>query len=77
MTEEMPNKAPMNPRKIGRFRNGTIWVTMTVEPAVIPAHPTPAMARPTMNTVESGAAPHKAEPASKTMMQMRYTILVE
>lgn len=77
MTDDIPNKAPTMPTKMGLFLNGTICVTMTVDPAVMPAQPTPAIARPMMKAVELGAAPHRAEPTSKTMMVMRYTILVE
>ena len=39
---------------------------MTREPVVMPALPTPAMARPTMKAVEVGAAAQMIEPTSKT-----------
>ena len=48
---------------------------MTIAPEKIPAEPAPAMALPMMNTVELGAAPHIAEPISKTTIADRYTVL--
>jgi len=41
------------------------------QPEKIPAEPRPAMARPTMNAVEFGAAPHIVDPISKTMTLRR------
>jgi hypothetical protein len=46
---------------------------MMMAPEIIPAEPNPAMARPTMNTVELGAAPQSAEPTSKMAMAARKT----
>lgn len=39
-------------------------IMMMVTPENMPAPPRPAMARPMMNTVELGAAPHMTEPIS-------------
>ena len=47
-----------------------------IPPEKIPAEPAPAMALPTMNTVELGAAPQIAEPISKIAMTDKYTFLV-
>jgi hypothetical protein len=69
--DDIPKTAPMKPMNIGRLLRGTIKVTMTVDPAVMPAVPTPAMARPIMKAVEFGAAPQMAEPTSKTTTQTR------
>jgi hypothetical protein len=41
------------------------------QPEKMPAEPRPAMARPTMKAVELGAAPHIADPISKTIMLRR------
>lgn len=54
-----------------------MYVRMTVAPENIPVAPMPATARPTMNTVEFGAAPQMAEPTSKTTTAVRKTVLVE
>ena len=48
---------------------------MTIAPEKRPEEPAPAMALPTMNTVELGAAPQIAEPISKTKMADKYTYL--
>lgn len=46
---------------------------ITIKPENIPEVPVPAMARPTINEFEFGAAPQMAEPISKRMMPMRKT----
>jgi hypothetical protein len=46
-------------------------------PAKIPAAPTPLMARPTIRAVELGAAPLRAEDASKTRILHRRVHLTE
>ena len=45
---------------------------MTLEPENMPADPRPAIARPMMNAVEFGAAPHNAEPTSKMPIATRF-----
>ena len=50
---------------------------ITVAPEKIPAEPSPAMARPTINAVEVGAAPQTADPISKSAMALKKTILGE
>ena len=42
----------------------------------MPEPPSPAMARPTMNAVEVGAAPHKADPTSKVRMDAKKVYLM-
>lgn len=44
-------------------------------PEKIPEEPDPAMARPIINAVEFGAAPHIADPISKTAIEERNTFL--
>ena len=43
-------------------------------PEKIPAPPRPAIARPTMKTMELGAAPHITEPISKTATHAKNTL---
>lgn len=62
---------------IGRFSRGIKKVRMTVEPAKIPPDPSPAMARPTINALELGAAAHTTDPTSKTTIAIMNTSLVE
>ena len=45
-----------------------------IAPEKRPAEPPPAMALPTMKTLELGAAPQIAEPISKTTMADKYTV---
>jgi len=63
--------------KTGRLRMGIRGIINMVPPAKIPAAPAPAMARPTMKAGELGAAPQRAEPASKTTIDVRKTHFVE
>jgi hypothetical protein len=56
---------------MGRLRSGTRGIMTIIPPLKTPADPDPAMARPIMKAVELGAAPHKAEPTSKTTMEPR------
>lgn len=49
----------------------TISVSMIKPPPRMPAPPTPATARPTISIVEHVAAPHRAEPISKTPKNAR------
>jgi hypothetical protein len=44
---------------------------MIKAPEKIPAHPNPAIARPTISAFESGAAPHIKEPSSNTPIAAR------
>jgi len=69
--EETPKVAPMRPMYIGRFASGMMWMRMTLEPENMLADPRPAIARPMMNAVEFGAAPHNAEPTSKMPIATR------
>lgn len=71
MMEEIPNRAPIMPMNIGLFSRGRIPARITVEPAVIPAAPIPAIARPMMKETELGAPPDSAEPISKMTTEMR------
>ena len=50
---------------------------MTRAPQKMPAEPTPAIARPTINAEDVGAAPHSAEPTSKMKIEIKYIILME
>jgi hypothetical protein len=77
MTADIPNMEPMRPIKRGRLCRGMTWVIMTVAPFWMPADPIPAMARPTINEVELGAAPQTAEPISKITTAAKKSILVE
>lgn len=49
----------------GLTANGVVMPTMTRHPANTPAHPTPAIALPTIKTSELGATPHTRLPSSK------------
>ncbi|KAK5636419.1 hypothetical protein RRF57_012130 [Xylaria bambusicola] len=49
---------------MGRFRRGTMVIMIMVTPEKIPAPPRPAIARPTMKTMEFGAAPQMTDPTS-------------
>jgi hypothetical protein len=40
-------------------------------PLDMPADPTPAMTRPTINMADDWAAPHKADPTSKSTKKVR------
>lgn len=73
MTEPMANTAPKEPWYMGRSRSGTVWNKMTLAPERIPEHPIPAMALPTMKTIELGAAPQTADPTSKSRQLARKT----
>lgn len=55
---------------MGLLCNGTI-INISMHPVNMPADARPAMDLPTMKTVEVGAAPHMAEPISKTTMDTR------
>lgn len=46
-------------------------------PAITPAEPAPAIARPIMRALEDGAEPHTAEPISKRAIATRKIVRVE
>jgi len=50
---------------------------ITRAPEKIPAEPTPAIARPTINAADDGAAPQTADPTSKIKIDTKYTVLME
>lgn len=73
ITEEIPKTAPNRPLYNGLLARGMTDTIRIIAPFIMPAVPTPAIARPMMNAIEFGAAPHSADPISKTVMQMRKT----
>jgi hypothetical protein len=77
MTDETPNVMPKMEVNIGRFRRGTSGMMIIMPPEKMPADPRPAIARPTINAVEFGAAPQRADPTSKTTMEERNVHFVE
>ena len=76
-TEATPNTAPLKPIYKGLFSSGTVCIIKITDPAVIPAEPIPAIARPNMKAVELGAAPQTAEPTSKRKIADKKTSLGE
>ena len=76
-TDDTPKIAPMHPIYIGRVRLGMLVTISCIEPEKTPAHPTPAIARPTTTVVELSAPPQMADPASKMAMHQRKTHLDE
>lgn len=71
MTLLMPKMEPKSPTTMGLLWSGRMKVTMMIEPEKIPADPTPAIALPTMNAFELGAAPQMMDPSSKKTMAER------
>jgi hypothetical protein len=61
----------VTPMKSGCFLVGRAAAMVVRAPVVMPEDPKPAMARPMMNMVDDWAAPHRAEPISKTVKKMR------
>ena len=59
------------------MRSGTIEMIIIIPPENIPAEPKPAIARPTMNAIEFGAAPQSADPISNTKTEIRNVHFVE
>lgn len=51
------------------MRSGTRFIKMTMAPEKIPEEPEPAIARPTMKTVELGGAAQMIEPITKRAME--------
>src|SRR5690242_11712731 len=66
-----PNTAPIRTWSSGLFFRGTTTIMSTIAPFIMPGLPSPATARPVMNTEELEAAPQIADPASKIVMAMR------
>ena len=64
-TDEIPTAVAMKPPYTDRLWSGTDCATITTAPENIPADPIPAIARPIIKVVEVGAAPQRADPASK------------
>lgn len=54
---DIPYSPPIIPVYIGPFLSGTVDAKTIIAPLEIPAHPRPAMARPTMRAFELGAVP--------------------
>lgn len=75
MTEAMPNTAPKAPWNMALFLRGISGTMITMTPENMPADPRPAIARPIINAIEFGAAPHIAEPASKMKRQMKKVLI--
>lgn len=65
--------APMKPVYIGRFRSGTECARMIKAPEKIPAHPKPAIARPTMRAFEVGETPQTKDPSSNIPIAAKNT----
>lgn len=74
MTHAMPYTPPTMPMKAGRLGRGTVWAIVNMAPVNNPELPRPAMARPTINTTEFGAAPQMTVPTSNKRRPVRYTI---
>jgi hypothetical protein len=68
-----PNTAPMSPWNRGLFARGTVCIVMIIAPFIMPALPNPAMLLPKINATLLGAAPHIADPISKTRIAARNT----
>ena len=56
---------PINPRYCARLCSGVNSATISIALEKMPAAPTPAMARPRINTFMEGETPHTREPTSK------------
>ena len=74
--EARPKLAPMVPWYFGRLCKGTKSTKMMIAPAVVPAVPIPAMARPIIKAVDVGAAAQTIEPISKTTIVAMKVVLV-
>ena len=62
---------------LGRMFNGVVCAIMIRQPEKRPAAPIPAMARPTMKTVEDGETAHIKLPISKRARKIRKVHLKE
>lgn len=76
-TDEIAKAMPKMAVKVGRLRTGISGSNIIIPPEKMPAEPIPAIARPIMKAVELGAAPQRADPASKMTIVIRYTHFVE
>ena len=72
-----PFDKPKRDVNTGRFLRGISGSMMTMLPVKIPADAKPVIARPMIKDTDVGAAPQRAEPASKMMRDHRYTHFVE
>lgn len=68
-TDDTAKIIPVIEVSMGRLRRGTSETMIIMAPVKMPAEPIPAIARPTINAVEVGAAPQITEPTSNTIMQ--------
>jgi hypothetical protein len=75
MTEDMPYMLETIAKSSGRFLISTIRDMMIIAPQNIPVAPSPAIALPTMNAGELGAAAQSTDPPSKIIDEARYTHL--
>ena len=73
MIDAIPNIAPPNPYISGRLWSGTRRMMMMIEPERMFEGPAPAIARPTMRTVDLDAAPQRVEPIFKRTTKARKT----
>lgn len=71
MTELIANTAPNSPRRRGLCSRVVTSATMDRTLTKVPAAPTPANARPKINTSTVGATPHSKLPISKTQIAKR------
>lgn len=65
-TEATPKTAPIKPMYMGLFESGAAYIMRIMAPLNSPPAPRPAIALPQMKATEFGAAPHRADPTSKT-----------
>jgi hypothetical protein len=61
----------------GAFRRGVKGTMIIIPPVKMAEDARPAIARPIINDIEFGAAPQRAEPASKRTIEPRNTDLME
>jgi hypothetical protein len=76
-TDDTPNTMPNIEVYTGRLRMGMRGSKIITPPQKMPAAPMPAIARPIMKAVELGAAPQRADPTSKVIIEVRKTHFVE
>lgn len=68
---DLPYDRPISPVKIGLCFGGALKAASVKEPVLIPAAPSPAIARPMMRTVDEGAMAQTRLPISKRKMARR------
>jgi hypothetical protein len=73
----MPHIPPIEPMNVGLLCKGTTCARIISAPENKPAAPTPAIARPTMRPMLEGVTPQRSEPASKMLMDVIKTYLIE